>query len=452
MRAFQRLAVALLTTMAAVPSVVVGQVSCADPDNLCTGDPCVIGSVTVESPCIVDFTPRAVVIAGQLKVPSDGTLSLTAATIQLDGSVAANHTGLGDGGDVAFTATTDVFLNGLINTVGYYSSGSLSVTAGGSVVMGGPIKTSAIYAAGGVSVDAGGVVTVAGPLLAKGGSFADGGDVHVSGDAGVTVAGTVKTSAGRGSNSNTGGDVVIESSGGFVTMPGKIVTRGVASGSVSVTAAGNIDMSGVIKTDDSASRLDPGAAGYVTFTSTAGDVALHGTITARGIFVAELVVEAANQALIDGRLKITGRSDFGDGGTIDVSAASVVIQLPAKLNTTSPSYGGFIRLTGTDVNVLPGSLLDARGTEDGGGAIRIRAVGGNAALGGSFSADGGDDQGVIEASASGDLTADGSFRCSPGGCIAFSAGGTLDTSAGSFDVPVVADCPGSPSGAFVDGP
>jgi hypothetical protein len=31
-----------------------------------------------------------------------------------------------------------------------------------------------------------------------------------------------------------------------------------------------------------------------------------------------------------------------------------------------------------------------------------------------------------------------------------SAGGTLDTSAGSFDRPVVADCPGSPSGAFVD--
>jgi hypothetical protein len=45
---------------------------------------------------------------------------------------------------------------------------------------------------------------------------------------------------------------------------------------------------------------------------------------------------------------------------------------------------------------------------------------------------------------------DGDFRTAPTGCIGMSAGGTLDTSAGSFDGPIVAHCPSSPSGAFVD--
>src|SRR6185436_8010471 len=61
------------------------QVSCADPDNLCTGDPCVIPSIEVVPDCTVDFRPRQLVIAGTLQVPAASSLSLTAATIRVEG-------------------------------------------------------------------------------------------------------------------------------------------------------------------------------------------------------------------------------------------------------------------------------------------------------------------------------------------------------------------------------
>jgi hypothetical protein len=49
--------------------------------------------------------------------------------------------------------------------------------------------------------------------------------------------------------------------------------------------------------------------------------------------------------------------------------------------------------------------------------------------------------GTIAAHAVGDLTAVGHFEADAGGCIALSAGGTSDTSAAEFDVPVVSSCP-----------
>ena len=57
-----------------------GPVSCTDPDNLCTGDPCVIEQRDRRHPMHRRFQPRTVVVAGTLRVPSSGTLSLTAGT------------------------------------------------------------------------------------------------------------------------------------------------------------------------------------------------------------------------------------------------------------------------------------------------------------------------------------------------------------------------------------
>lgn len=49
--------------------------------------------------------------------------------------------------------------------------------------------------------------------------------------------------------------------------------------------------------------------------------------------------------------------------------------------------------------------------------------------------------GVIEGQATGNLTANGEYTAAGGGCIGLSAGGTLDTSAATFDVPLTASCP-----------
>ena len=61
--------------------------------------------------------------------------------------------------------------------------------------------------------------------------------------------------------------------------------------------------------------------------------------------------------------------------------------------------------------------------------------------------------GVIQGDASGNLTARGEFDATTGGCIGLSAGGTLDTTDGTFAPAFGSSCPlscPSPSGAFLD--
>src|SRR4029453_12723457 len=104
------------------------QVSCADPDNLCPGDPCVIPSIEVVPDCTVDFRPRQLVIAGTLQVPADALLSLTAAKIRAGGPLPPSapfspaHAILAGDGDI------DV-QGGIL----MHGSGDLTLDAGGSI-------------------------------------------------------------------------------------------------------------------------------------------------------------------------------------------------------------------------------------------------------------------------------------------------------------------------------
>jgi hypothetical protein len=112
---------------------------------------------------------------------------------------------------------------------------------------------------------------------------------------------------------------------------------------------------------------------------------------------------------------------------------------------------GTVRVVGAEVVIGPAALIDADG--DFGGNIHFRATGGDLRLAGTFSARQAFSfygAGIIEGTATGDLIADGDFTCAPDGCIGFSAVGVVDTSGGTFDEPIVADCPGSPSGAFLN--
>ena len=71
-----------------------------------------------------------------------------------------------------------------------------------------------------------------------------------------------------------------------------------------------------------------------------------------------------------------------------------------------------------------------------GATFQLAATAGDLTLAGRLSAP----SGTIEGTATNDLTASGRFEVGTG-CIGLAAGGVLDTSTGTFDVPVVADCP-----------
>lgn len=98
------------------------------------------------------------------------------------------------------------------------------------------------------------------------------------------------------------------------------------------------------------------------------------------------------------------------------------------------------------IQVGAGATVSADEQTEGGRPIVFEATGGDLQLSGTFRARGPELGGIIQGSATGNLTADGRFKvlgCSgPGceGCIGLSAGGTLDTSSGSFDLAPVATC------------
>ena len=86
-----RIVVALLTVLlTAAPGR--AQVDCSNPDNLCTGDPCVIGAIELPASCVVDFGTRTVIISRRLRLPPDGVLSFSAGAFTVSGSIVNQHT------------------------------------------------------------------------------------------------------------------------------------------------------------------------------------------------------------------------------------------------------------------------------------------------------------------------------------------------------------------------
>jgi hypothetical protein len=165
-------------------------------------------------------------------------------------------------------------------------------------------------------------------------------------------------------------------------------------------------------------------------------LAVGGTIRARGLG-ATILFDSGAAILLDGARVSVGSGAGSRGDTASVLSANSV---------TSP--GGTIRIDASDADVAGRLTAQAGGA---GGDVRIKTRSGDLHVAGSVDVSGarGSAEGIIEAAAAGDLTAAARFA-SGGGCIALSAGGTLDTAGSSFDTPPVIDCPGSPSGAFLD--
>jgi hypothetical protein len=110
------------------------------------------------------------------------------------------------------------------------------------------------------------------------------------------------------------------------------------------------------------------------------------------------------------------------------------------------AHPGDITIQGAGVDVPTTGRLDTSGSGFGAGDVRVTATAADLTLGGAFSAQGesGTPGGVIEGVAAGNVVANGVFDATgiPPGCISFQAGGTVDTSGGSFDPALVPDCPG----------
>lgn len=442
------------------------QVSCADPDNLCTGDPCVIPTLAVATPCVVDFGTRALVIAGRLSVPVQGELSFTAGSIAVTGTVmgvggaptnqttpiAITLAAAGDidvrgsvkliardfpgnaRGTITLDAGRDVHVEGRIKAIARIRGGSVRIEADRDISVKKPIKTSSTTRAGNITLtaardiavlasltasaggatesepgyvdlEASGTLSVAARVRASAlGAYATGGSVSLRGATGVMVEGIVNCRGVRGA----GGGVTIESSGGSVAIDRAIVASGRdGSGFVYITAAGDVTVNDPLLADV---FLPPGqGGGYITLSSTAGNVALNAKIVALSVELTTPGAVAINADINLHHGDSSGRTAFIHGGSLQVA-------------------------DGVTINADGNGFNNA-------GYLELEATAGDLVLAGTFLAGGAEGGGSIIGDATGNLTASGRFEVVPAGCIALTAGGTLDTTGGDFDTPVTSSCP-----------
>ena len=461
------------TTSTTIPGTL-----CA-PDDLCTGDPCVIPTLTVPDPCVVDFGPRTVVVAGRLKVPSGGTLLLSAGSIQVTGAV------IGQGGQfvdqtlVSLTASGSIMVAGPVRLPRAgpgFSRGNLVIAPGGDLIITKPIQGRVV---GDLTVDAGGDVRVQAPVriyssiaIAAGGAIETdkplrcGQDLTLSAAAGMRVGRALKA---RNVLLSAGGDVTIE-------QRAPVYQSRSVGGRIDVDAAGTLAVNGRLRAqrhlvvlhgaagvaidrtvDVRAAGVDH-RAGTIEISSSTGPVSVHAPLLASGAGFAPggtIEVTAAGDLTVDAPVSTLAVGEAA--GTITLTSTGGLVSVNENLRAAgTPAFGGgiggVIRVEGESVQIASGVDVDAVG-ETAGGDIRLGAAAGGLDLGGRFlttslSGPGG----IIEGTAAGDLTASGVFRCAgvPDGCIGLGAGGTLDTTGATFDKTPVPDCPGSPSGAFLD--
>jgi hypothetical protein len=417
-------------------------IDCDTADDFCTGDPCKVTTsleITATS-CVVDFGTRGLVIDGVIRVPSGGSLSLTAATIDLRRKIDGTHAaGTGsDGADIALHAAGPIDVRGKIDASGHNHSGSIAIDAGGNVYLEKLVRSrsrshGAPTTGGTVSVQAAGLLisSPTGRVDVRGGHDTAGGQVTLSGAGGATIRGRIDARGGRG------GTVSVASAAGTVSIEDDIRADGntARGGAVSLTAGGDLRL---IQPQVGIRANGRGVLGGGTIAlSAVGEINMN-ALSARGI--------------------------AGDGGSVLATARQVLL---SNVSVRATGSGGLIDVTSTaaDVSLL---TLDARSIDSAGGQIRVVAAG-NAAVGSGVRADGrtvgGDVRvdagdgitlglsagetilvtaavgGAIAAQAGGNILTFGTFSAQAGGCVGLSAGGTLNTAGASFDVPLTTTCP-----------
>lgn len=485
--AFAAGALALCVTSLAPPARAL--TSCASPNNLCRGNPCVTGQLEIVSPCVVDFGDRTLIIRGTLKVPNNGVLALKAGSIEVRRAIVGRHARRQESGgaDITLTAARDLTVRWRIDASARTTPGKISLIAGDNVNLLGPVRAAtggpAPTASGGsVTVSAGGLVNAARRARIRvRGAGTPGGEIVLHGRRGVrlqnrmTAGGssggriTISADSGdvtlneafdvRGASEN-GGSAMVFATAGQVMLAKRVDAGGQArGGTVSLMASGPITALGALR----ASSSVMGGEGGTIVVAGGGDIVLRDVVKANGFSGGQVVVisrtattrvtapvvASGGRAGIGGRVAFSAGTDavIGNqvdadggpqGGTITVHAGDLIMMTPQGALLARGDTGGVIALDADMVSVPAGARVLVDGDTPG-GTITLAANAGDLILDGDFRARG-RTGGRIEGMASGDVVAGGDFAARGDGCISLSAGSALDISGGTFDVPLTDSC------------
>lgn len=461
-------------------------VTCATPDELCTGDPCVVGQTRLPARCVLDFGERTLVIAGALMIPNGGELSLTARDIDVRRAIIGRHAKpfAGLGASITLAASDDIIVRWRIDASARSAPGSITLLAGDDIRLLAPVRAATngpnpLARGGTITMSAGGTLSAIprARMRAEGAATTAGGAIALSGRDGVLLATKV------GADGQSGGSIAVSSSAGSILAEQALTATGTGGGGGSVVA---VATAGTVALRDRVDAEGQTLGGNVFLIGGRG-VAASGAVRARGglasgsggavVVASDRDIALEDKIYADGatggsiQLISTGGAlrtvaalladgSTGSGGAIAVSAVETVID--SACDADGRAQGGTIGVSGQVVRLGNRGTLSARGTTGGtvavsgaqvsvdpgarvlvdgdrpSGSIAFDATAGDLTLRGEFRARG--EGGRIRASASGGLVADGTFAAFGNGCIALT-GETIDITGATFDTPPGMSCP-----------
>jgi hypothetical protein len=361
------------------------------PNQFCTGDPCVIDvDRAVDNLAIVDFGSRAVVLNATLDV---GTGSATF----LAGSFTMNSTGqiLGLGTSTLPGGTFTLTTTGNIQLLGTKTTGAVRMngTSGGGLNLrstGGSITTNKINSfntdingsGGSVSIDAATNVQLNLALDLNGGDQGNGGEIDINAGGNITAAAELNVNGGQGG----AGSMIITAVGSItldaINADGQSVVGD--GGDITVAAGGvltlndNVNISGASGSGSGGSGADCGDAGYLDLE---GDQVIIGD----AVKLNSLLDCSGGEAVISGRIvrvaatfEAEGLGEFGAGGLVEIFADELIEVTPAGsiLTDGGDSGAGDIALVSDGDMTLRGNVkANGRGTFGSGAFLELEAVG-----------------------------------------------------------------------------
>ncbi len=386
----------------------------SDPNDLCTGDPCIIpsGTFLIADSAILDFGARDVILEGTLRtvdsvnammiVVDAGTINIFAKsmTFGLGGRIDAQGSSTLEGG------TIDIFTDDDINVTNNDNvppplqasgapGGSISLESGsGSVFVEGKIDVSSISSdesGGTLTVVAAGEIQLNGKVDGHGGSAGAGSESSLP-DGLDATAGPIFVNDVDFSGGEDGGgflDVTCSGSGSVTLGLIDLSATGLGDGGdLTVTAEADVIFTGILRTMDG--QADGGLAGSL-----------------------EVITEENSTVFIFDELQLQGRGAGAAAGTVDISGDTVNIQNDIQMGRTTPDgTAGSVDIFATrDINLTTnGRILIEPGT-GGGGSIDFTADG-SIAMNGTID---GDATGILGIGA--DISLDAENTLSVGGSI-----------------------------------
>lgn len=374
------------------------------PNDLCTGDPCIISSDENVTPgSVLDFGTRAVILQKTLDIqnlPSGdvGSITIKAGSFQAVGDGQIKGTGGANlAGSATIETTGDIALNGTRSTGTVRLTGTdggnltLKSTAG-AVTATGIINLDheGIPAYGGIlSIDAAGAVTLSGEIIADGGSQGGGGVVLVVAGGNIDISGAMELSAGEGG----GGEIDFTAGGsltiGDVTMDGGGDTGD--AGFATLVAGGSITFAGIFRGRGADSGENCGDGADVDIDAI-GDLFFNAEMDVRARALdctGGSIAAFSNSTFINSPVRASGDGSEGDGGSLDIDSTNQ-ISVPGTIELDGGEGGG-------DLSLFAGGNLSIQGFVDVRGRVSIASgalfieldSGATMTISGSIIADGG---------------------------------------------------------------